>query len=71
MFTLNNIPVIEITKENINSEFEKLLKEIETSTFISLDIEMSGLGNRKKLNSQLKLFSITTLQILNSWHEFE
>jgi hypothetical protein len=54
MFTLNNLPIIEITKDNINSEFENLLIEIENSTFISLDIEMSGLGNRKMLNSQLE-----------------
>jgi hypothetical protein len=66
MCTIDNLLIIEINNENIDTEYEKILKEIKDSTFISLDIEMSGLGNRKKLNSQLKLLTMTLLQIFHN-----
>lgn len=47
---LDNLPIIDITQDNFKEQWPHLLKSIQSSTFIALDIEMSGLGNRKNLN---------------------
>ena len=57
MSTLYNLPILEITKENIETEYARLVQDIRESSFLSLDIEMTGLGNRKQINTQLVLYS--------------
>ncbi|CAF0732084.1 unnamed protein product [Brachionus calyciflorus] len=48
---IDNLPIINLNKENIEREWMSLVDSINESSFISLDIEMSGLGERKKLNN--------------------
>ena len=52
MTSFENFPIIDLTKENIENEWSNLIDSVKKSSFISLDIEMSGLGNRKNLNAQ-------------------
>lgn len=52
MASYKEFPIVDITQENVNVEWSHLIASIESSTFISLDIEMTGLGNRKNLNVQ-------------------
>ena len=52
MTSHKEFPIVNLTQENANVEWANLLRSIESSTFISLDVEMTGLGNRKNLNAQ-------------------
>jgi len=52
MTCLNNIPIIDLNEKNIQSQWNSLLKAINGCSFLSLDLEMSGLGNRKHLSAQ-------------------
>lgn len=52
MTSLNNIPIIDLNEKNIQSQWESLLQAINDCSFLSLDLEMSGLGNRKHLSSK-------------------
>lgn len=50
--TCDNLPIKDITKENYAEHWQDLLSAVKTSSFIALDIEMSGLGDRKNLTLQ-------------------
>jgi target of EGR1 protein 1 len=50
MVSLSDLPVLKLNKNNIENEWHNLINKIKDSTFISIDLELSGLGNRKNLN---------------------
>ena len=52
MTSFKEFPIVNLTQDNADVEWSHLLTSIESSTFISLDVEMTGLGNRKNLNAQ-------------------
>lgn len=47
--SLKNLPVVDVTKENLFLIWPSLIHSISTASFIALDVELSGLGNRKTL----------------------
>jgi hypothetical protein len=48
--TSSSLPIIDISQENINQEWNELIENIKKCSFIALDLEMSGLGDRKSLS---------------------
>ncbi len=38
MISLNNLPIITLTEDNIKTEWSNLIENIKKSTFISIDI---------------------------------
>ncbi|XP_046864004.1 uncharacterized protein LOC124457879 [Xenia sp. Carnegie-2017] len=44
---LTCIPIVDIHAENITENWPSLIFAIKSATFIALDLEMSGIGNRK------------------------
>ena len=48
--TSSSLPIIDISQENINQEWNELIEKIKKCSFIALDLEMSGLGDRKSLS---------------------
>ena len=38
MVSINNLPVVTLTQDNIEKEWQELVNHIRTSTFISIDI---------------------------------
>ncbi|XP_028392038.1 target of EGR1 protein 1-like [Dendronephthya gigantea] len=42
-----NIPVVDVHAENVREYWPGLILAIKSATFIALDLEMSGIGNRK------------------------
>jgi len=48
--TSSSLPIIDISQENIAQEWNELIDNIKKCSFIALDIEMSGLGDRKSLS---------------------
>ncbi|RNA29518.1 target of EGR1 1 [Brachionus plicatilis] len=49
---VEQIPLIELNSDNIHQEWDNLTNSLKDCTFISLDLEMSGLGKREELNDQ-------------------
>ncbi|VDK68466.1 unnamed protein product, partial [Anisakis simplex] len=49
---ISTIPVLEINKDNLNQLWTYLLVSIKNSSFISVDLELSGLGIEKGWLSQ-------------------
>ena len=48
--TSSSLPIIDISQENINQEWNEFIENIKKCSFIALDLEMSGLGDRKSLS---------------------
>jgi hypothetical protein len=48
--TSSSLPIIDISQENVNKEWNELIENIKKCSFIALDLEMSGLGDRKSLS---------------------
>jgi hypothetical protein len=48
--TSSSLPIIDISQENVNQEWNELIENIKKCSFIALDLEMSGLGDRKSLS---------------------
>ena len=54
MHQFETIPITEVTKKNFEKLWPVIIKDVSTSSFISIDAEMSGLGCTKKtMNSNL------------------
>ena len=49
MSDIGHLPIVELTSSNIEHEWAGLLHAVEHCSFVALDLEMSGLGNRKHL----------------------
>lgn len=45
------VPVVDLNRNNLQFHLPQLLKGIKEASFIALDCELSGLGDRKKLNA--------------------
>jgi len=45
------VPVIDVHRGNLDLHLPALIKDIHQSSFVAVDCELSGLGNRKKLNA--------------------
>ena len=49
--TLNSIPIVDVTKDNFVIFEPTIRLGIQNCDFIAIDCELSGLGDRKKLNA--------------------
>jgi len=47
----NQVPVETVHKENLSEKLPSLLSDIQSCSFLAVDCELSGLGDRKKLNA--------------------
>jgi len=45
------VPVIDVHRGNLDLHLPSIIKDIQQSSFVAVDCELSGLGNRKKLNA--------------------
>eukprot|EP00095_Tigriopus_kingsejongensis_P012370 maker-scaffold190_size271632-snap-gene-0.22 protein:Tk12370 transcript:maker-scaffold190_size271632-snap-gene-0.22-mRNA-1 annotation:"hypothetical protein BRAFLDRAFT_287482" len=49
--SFNKVPVIEVTERNLASVWTQVVQCVHRADFIAIDCELSGLGDRKRLNS--------------------
>ncbi|KAK2160795.1 hypothetical protein LSH36_127g16051 [Paralvinella palmiformis] len=52
MVSLEKVPVIEVNTDNIVHLWPAILQAVQSATFIAIDTELSGLGNRRLLNAK-------------------
>ncbi|XP_076353535.1 target of EGR1 protein 1-like [Tachypleus tridentatus] len=52
MAFFKSVPIVEVNKENFVQLWPTLLLSIKKSYFVAIDLELSGLGNRKNLNAR-------------------
>ncbi|XP_013782965.1 target of EGR1 protein 1-like [Limulus polyphemus] len=52
MAFFKSVPIVEVNKENFVQLWPTLLLSIKNSYFVAIDLELSGLGNRKNLNAR-------------------
>lgn len=49
---MEKVPIIDVTKENFAQLWPSLTFSIKNASFIALDLELSGIGNRKEINAK-------------------
>jgi len=51
MADFSSVPVVEVDKFNMDKHMEGMTRAVEQASFVAVDCELSGLGDRKKLNA--------------------
>ncbi|XP_067144183.1 target of EGR1 protein 1-like isoform X1 [Centruroides vittatus] len=50
MAEFERVPVVNVNVKNVNFLYPSIVLAIKNSTFISIDLELSGIGNRREIN---------------------